>query len=587
MVSHRPGNFCRNTKNKVNAWGSLIKSVSFCCIVAVLIHPLPGPAQTSQSADREIGRRIYEEGILGSGQPVPAIVAGDVETDGRFLSCASCHRRSGYGEGEGGSYVPPITGPSLFAEQTPDRGRLFRNLYQDVQSETATAVVHNLKSRPAYTIDSLARLLRHGIDANGLEVAAPMPRFDLDENNLRYLFTYLKTLGAEPAPGVDQEELAFATIITPDADTGEVEAMLHTLEAYFSRKNNDTRHVQARSGYSLHYKNDLLPSYRLWRLYPWRLHGPPNSWGPQLEALYQSRPVFAVVSGIGRDWRPVHKFCETRRLPCVFPNTLLPFVANISDSMERTNSTRYNLYFSKGIVGEADAAAYWLLDQARRTGATIKVEQVYRRGHMGELMARRVREVVESAAGNNRNIQIVDRSFNTPESMNRWWKIEAEQAHSGHVFAWLTDLDMHRLPRLNQDVVVASGLLSGHLQPHHNTLGRRVYATWPWTLPASVPPRIFRLRAWFRSRRIPLNHERLQLNTYFSASVVEHALTHLVDRYSREYFIESIEHETENALNPGTYPRLSLGPDQRFAAKGCYVVEITNGEFTAVTGWAK
>lgn len=66
--------------------------------------------------------------------------------------------------------------------------------------------------------------------------------------------------------------------------------------------------------------------------------------------------------------------------------------------------------------------------------------------------------------------------------------------------------------------------------------------------------------------------ETTALNTYLALDAVRHALLHAVDRYSREYLIESIEHEIENQLNPGTFPRLSLGPGQRFAAKGASIL---------------
>jgi hypothetical protein len=52
--------------------------------------------------------------------------------------------------------------------------------------------------------------------------------------------------------------------------------------------------------------------------------------------------------------------------------------------------------------------------------------------------------------------------------------------------------------------------------------------------------------------------------------------------------VESFEHEAENALNPGVYPRLALGPGQRFASKGCYVVRLADGSpggIEAVGGW--
>ncbi len=68
----------------------------------------------------------------------------------------------------------------------------------------------------------------------------------------------------------------------------------------------------------------------------------------------------------------------------------------------------------------------------------------------------------------------------------------------------------------------------------------------------------------------------IPINTHFALSIADHSLVYLVDNFSRDYFIESIEHETENVLNPGVFPHLSLGPGQRFALKGCYIVTFSD-----------
>ena len=56
--------------------------------------------------------------------------------------------------------------------------------------------------------------------------------------------------------------------------------------------------------------------------------------------------------------------------------------------------------------------------------------------------------------------------------------------------------------------------------------------------------------------------------------MVQYGLEHIVDHFSRDYLFEYIEHEAENALNPGTFPRLSLGPGQRYASKGAFIVRL-------------
>ena len=62
----------------------------------------------------------------------------------------------------------------------------------------------------------------------------------------------------------------------------------------------------------------------------------------------------------------------------------------------------------------------------------------------------------------------------------------------------------------------------------------------------------------------------------------------MLDDFFRDYLVEIIEHEAENALNPGVYPKLALGPAQRFASKGAFVVCLdpqAKGGIRAVSDW--
>ena len=83
-------------------------------------------------------------------------------------------------------------------------------------------------------------------------------------------------------------------------------------------------------------------------------------------------------------------------------------------------------------------------------------------------------------------------------------------------------------------------------------------------------------------------HERLQLDTWFALAVTDHSLTHVVENFSRDFFVESVEEETENSLSPGVFPSLGLGPGQRFASKGSSIVRLAagaTGGLEPVTGW--
>ncbi|MFO1267019.1 MAG: hypothetical protein U1F67_09765 [Rubrivivax sp.] len=47
---------------------------------------------------------------------------------------------------------------------------------------------------------------------------------------------------------------------------------------------------------------------------------------------------------------------------------------------------------------------------------------------------------------------------------------------------------------------------------------------------------------------------------------------HVDERFSREYCLEKLEHNLENMPPMTAYPRLSLGPGQRLAAKNVWLV---------------
>jgi hypothetical protein len=46
----------------------------------------------------------------------------------------------------------------------------------------------------------------------------------------------------------------------------------------------------------------------------------------------------------------------------------------------------------------------------------------------------------------------------------------------------------------------------------------------------------------------------------------------------RNYFLEVVDEMNDLSLVPVPYPHLSFGPGQRYASKGCYVVQVSAGE---------
>ncbi len=546
-----------------NRQQALIAGLFWC-----LSNTLPG-------ADAELGERLYRQGIGVDGKPVKAIVQGDIEVDASLLSCASCHRNSGYGDAEGGEYVPPITAEVLFNDYTPERSHLFRNLYQDIQTAVTRASVHDIKQRRAYDRLSLKRALTEGIGSDGRTLSLQMPRFQLSDADIDALQSYLETLGkpeqgALAALGIDAETIHFATVFIPNEGLNDntdyaskKQAIELVFSAYLKRKNLNTHAAQKKPDYSLGYKSDFVYTQKLWQLHKWELQGPATTWREQLDDHYAKQPVFAVLGGLGNDWHVVHQFCETRQLPCLFPNTALPVTSE---------NGNYALYLSRGLSGEAQTAAEWLNtnDQIRH------VVQLYRENSIGEHAARFLEAGLSSGDFNIKLIRVPDGVAANQEFLSSRLADKKQQA----IIAWLNREDINQLPFYKHSILLGSASMAELWSHHqHQELSepvKQISWIWPWAMPQQEPRRLYRVRAWMRSRWIPVVHEVEQFNTFFALDITDHAMYDILDRYSRDYFIELIERMTENSLNPGLYSAMSLGPGQRFAATHNRVIRLDN-----------
>jgi hypothetical protein len=121
----------------------------------------------------------------------------------------------------------------------------------------------------------------------------------------------------------------------------------------------------------------MFRAQRQWQLQVWELTGPASTWEAQLQRHQAAAPVFAVISGLGgRNWAPIHHFCEQAALPCLFPNVELPVVAE---------QDFHSLYFSRGVLLEADLIASQL--RAPSGQRPHRLVQVYREGDVGAAAA--------------------------------------------------------------------------------------------------------------------------------------------------------------------------------------------------------
>lgn len=507
-----------------------------------------------------VGQRIYQEGVLPSGEPLVGLAQSGVSRTGKEAACIACHRRSGFGTAEGKYVIRPINGPTLFQSQ--------------MVVAPSPRLAHWLGApvRPAYDDRALARAIRDGVDVTGRRLDPLMPRYPLREDESTALIAYLKGLSAVPSPGVTDEEIHLATVIQPRVSSTDRRAMLDVLEAFVKDKNAGTRSEEHRREAGT---MRMHRAYRRWVLHAWELVGPDDSWSGQLESLYRAQPVFAMVSGAGTSsWKPVHEFSERFGIPCILPQTDLPAVSGPGI---------YTLYLSRGVMLEADVLAKYLDD----TRHGERIVQVYRNDESSLAAAREFRAAVNPAS------RLDEHLLDGPAAENFWQRLFAE-SDGATVVLWLPAEDLIQFDtsyaKAKPDpAVFLSATFLGRSTVLHSLLDReRVRLVYPDDVPLHREARLLRSKLWLRSKGLALVNEKLQINTLFAASVTGGVLSHMMDSFSRDYFVERAEHEVNSALIPSIYPHVSLGPDQRFASKGSYIVQAVGREqrdLKPVSGW--
>ncbi len=548
------------------------------CVLALRARAADSAPAYAEHATRDsaralaLGERIYRDGMLPSGEPVQAVVQGDIPVAGTMFSCANCHLRSGVGATEGTVLTLPTNGAKLF------KPLKLGVEFEARRRERLPRWFESGFSRPAYTDETLARALRGGIDPAGRELSGTMPRYLLRDDEMALLVNYLRNLSAETAPGVTDTTISFATVVADDAPEADRRTMLEALRAYVESHNVQTRQPLKRAGIDLAETMDR--AYRLMDLAVWELHGDRSTWEEQLLAHYRAKPVFALIAGIsGGDWAPIHAFCERERLPCLLPLTDYPVISS---------TDWYTLYFSRGFFQEGLAAVHYLRRDAR--GALPPLVVVRRDAPDG---ARLLAGVVEAATAvgtvPTETVVPAGRALDVP-----FWRSLGEQHPGAAFFLWLRSADLVETRALAAAAGPSSLIfLSGELLRQDaasipETIRPQVRLTWPRRLPNDGSRSAFVSAAWAKLRGLAPGDPAIHAKVYFLGWLLTDAFMMMGLDYYRDYFLDVIGMETDQTYASAMHPRLSFGAGQRYASKGCFIVGVgagSNPPLTPLSPW--
>jgi hypothetical protein len=555
------------------------------CLFSWQAHAEERPASRLMSKEdiQLYGARIYRHGILPSGEPVQAIVKGDIEVEGSMFSCQSCHMRAGIGSYEGGVYTPPTNGTSLFNP--------VRFIYKGIVQEQVPPI------RPAYTDKSLAELLRYGDDPTGRILNDIMPRYSLNDEDMAILVSYLKTLSSHFSPGVTENSLRFATVIAGDVSPKDRDEMLEPLQKYVDSKNKLAQYFETRAGIKSRrmseamFVNSKEFARRRLSLSRWVLKGPPETWRAQLEEYYRKEPVFALLGGITTgEWGPIHNFCEDNQIPCIFPYTNFPVISK---------TDWYTLYLNKGYYQEGEGAARYL-NSMQHSIADQPIIEVVRDSRQGHALSEGFEKTwldfghkapitVTLKAGEKFKVSLLSRL--------------SKKKKPAVVLVWdgdgaITALEAIAAAKMRPPMVFLSyGYAGKQVMAIRDPYREMAYITYPYRISGSgdknvsvsTMARIFTVAKPEKPfakglefdpalmiKVMPKDATRIENHTFSIITLLNMAFMKLNGYYYRDNFLDVIDCIMDQEVP--YYERISFGPGQRYAAKGCYIAQLSRGD---------
>lgn len=514
-----------------------------------------------------LGEQMYRNGILPSGEPMEAFIRGDIPVDSTAFSCSSCHLRAGLGSYEGGVVTPPTTGRKLYeAYQRPP------SLSDTVDSGGRYIYAKTIVQRPAYNKTTLAHALRTGIDPAGEEFNDVMPRYPLADADMDLLIAYLDRLSATYSPGASSQEMRYATIVTSEVSREDREALLVPLQRFINVQNQQVKLFQDFKKFGFTPTGDMRFSFRNATLSVWELRGDPSTWEAQLSDYFRKDPVFAILGGISsKDWQPIHNFCEKVRLPCLFPSTDLPVISK---------GDWYTFYFNKGYYQEGEGVARYLYRNPELTG-TSSILQLVEDSPAGRSLAdgfNRTREELKGAAVTT--ITLSRKELQSRESLSTLLK----DKEYGILLLWVDAESLPALPTLAArlaspaKIFVSSTALGSATAKIEEGLRAQTYITFPYRLTPYVGSKEG------SDARVPLlttadSFGRKRIDTRTTTMLIQAALQglrQLEDNLYQDHLLDVMSMQMDQIVPD--YERLSFGPGQRYASKGCYIIQLGPGD---------
>jgi hypothetical protein len=299
------------------------------------------------------------------------------------------------------------------------------------------------------------------------------------------------------------------------------------------------------------------------------LKGPAETWRSQLEEYYRKEPVFALLGGISHgDWSPIHRFSEEKQLPCLFPQTDFPVISA---------NDWYTHYLSKGYYQEGEGAARYINSRSEllKGGAVLQIvgssaeEQALSRGFRESWRELGHDEPITVTVQEGKPITreyVQQLLVKEKPAVILYW------GNSGAVPL----LELLTAEKNRPEIVIVSGSRQGTgLGAIPEAARVFTYLTYPYRLPQNEERNGVYIEPYKKNTKIEDAADPMLKRSFIATQVLTEALMEMRGNYFRDYFFDVI-----GMMGDQRYPlyeRMSFGPGQRYASKGCYIVQLGSG----------
>jgi ABC-type branched-subunit amino acid transport system substrate-binding protein len=354
--------------------------------------------------------------------------------------------------------------------------------------------------------------------------------------------------------------------VSDNVSTEEREAMLSPLESYILTKNSQTK-TYKKPPSNVRMEGWFAAAHVELSLSQWVLTGSEETWRGQLEEHYLKEPVFALIGGIVKgDWRPIHDFSEANHIPSLFPITDFPVVSE---------TDWYTLYLSKGFYQEGEGAARYLNSIAEALEG-IAIIEVVRDSPEGRALSRGFQETWLET-GHQPAVSVTLKKGETLSAK----LLEQVLTEKKHYVLVLWD-GPEALPALEaiaasaskpERILISSGYLGKSILTLNEGLRDITFITYPLGLSQEKFGYTFNIP--LMKKKVSEDADEILKKTYSLLNMLTQALIEMRGNYYRDNFLDVIG-MMKNQSDP-LYERLSFGPGQRYASKGCYIVQLGKG----------